>query len=410
MPRPRFTRPNLGTLQLIITFTVFIAVGSALIIGYRSHERKEALSFAEREARIIFNHYYSDKRFEYVHAAVENRFLNKTFTQQNDSLALFPVEPFQVSFPAGKGFSRSESEDYYFKISAVDAKNPVNQADSLEKKFIEKAQLDPGLQEQTGIMEVNKAPNYFLLSRGRTVTLRCLRCHGDPSAAPAGLTAVYGSKAGFKWKAGSVTSAISIRVPLPVEFMSVNKESIQQIILLLGVLGAVLMLVHWINNRLIVKPIAKFSDSVVKLSSNGGSIGMKIDQPISMELSQAAASFNLMSEKLSGTIENLEKQVRERTSELEDSNKNLAGELIEITRIQKEKENLIGDLTEALSQIKTLSGLLPICSSCKKIRDDSGSWSQIEVYLQKHSEAEFSHSVCPECAKKLYPEFYKDKD
>ena len=72
-------------------------------------------------------------------------------------------------------------------------------------------------------------------------------------------------------------------------------------------------------------------------------------------------------------------------------------------------ERLIVGLRAALSQVKTLSGLLPICSSCKKIRDDKGYWKQIEVYIQTHSEAEFSHGVCPSCARKLYPELYKDK-
>ena len=64
-------------------------------------------------------------------------------------------------------------------------------------------------------------------------------------------------------------------------------------------------------------------------------------------------------------------------------------------------------LREALSQIKALSGLLPICSSCKKIRNDKGYWEQIETYIRSHSEVEFSHGICPECAKKLYPEFYE---
>jgi len=73
----------------------------------------------------------------------------------------------------------------------------------------------------------------------------------------------------------------------------------------------------------------------------------------------------------------------------------------------EERKELITELKEALSKVKTLSGLLPICANCKKIRDDKGYWNQIEVYIRDHSEADFSHSICPECAKKLYPEFYK---
>jgi signal transduction histidine kinase len=73
-------------------------------------------------------------------------------------------------------------------------------------------------------------------------------------------------------------------------------------------------------------------------------------------------------------------------------------------------EKRTGELREAMSKIKILSGFLPICASCKKIRDDKGSWSQIESYVRDHSEAEFSHGICPECAEKLYPELFGKKE
>ena len=72
--------------------------------------------------------------------------------------------------------------------------------------------------------------------------------------------------------------------------------------------------------------------------------------------------------------------------------------------LEKDREKLIVELKSALSKVKTLSGMLPICASCKKIRDDKGYWNQIESYINKHSEAEFSHSICPDCADKLYPD------
>jgi hypothetical protein len=78
--------------------------------------------------------------------------------------------------------------------------------------------------------------------------------------------------------------------------------------------------------------------------------------------------------------------------------------------IEEEREQLIAELQKALSEVKTLGGLLPICASCKKIRDDQGYWQQIEGYIREHTEAEFSHSICPECAKKLYPDLYEDKE
>lgn len=72
-------------------------------------------------------------------------------------------------------------------------------------------------------------------------------------------------------------------------------------------------------------------------------------------------------------------------------------------RAEAEKERLIRELKVALAEVKTLSGLLPICSFCKKIRDDEGYWDQIESYIQRHSAATFSHSICRECAEKYYP-------
>jgi hypothetical protein len=71
------------------------------------------------------------------------------------------------------------------------------------------------------------------------------------------------------------------------------------------------------------------------------------------------------------------------------------------------KEQLIADLQDALAEVKKLSGMLPICSSCKKIRDDEGYWQQIEEYIRNHSEADFTHGICNECVKELYPDHYE---
>ncbi len=75
--------------------------------------------------------------------------------------------------------------------------------------------------------------------------------------------------------------------------------------------------------------------------------------------------------------------------------------------VEADREKLIKKLQDALDKIKVLRGIIPICASCKKIRDDEGYWNQIESYIREHSEAEFSHGIGPDCAKKLYPEFYK---
>jgi ABC-type amino acid transport substrate-binding protein len=82
----------------------------------------------------------------------------------------------------------------------------------------------------------------------------------------------------------------------------------------------------------------------------------------------------------------------------------LSAEIKERIWAEEEKEKLIVELQKALDEVKTLGRLLPICASCKKIRDDKGYWNQLESYIQEHTGTAFSHGICPDCAKKLYPD------
>ena len=82
--------------------------------------------------------------------------------------------------------------------------------------------------------------------------------------------------------------------------------------------------------------------------------------------------------------------------------------ITERIKMAEERDRLIDDLQKALANVKMLSGLIPICASCKMIRDDKGYWNQIESYVRDHSEAKFSHGICPDCARKLYPDLGVD--
>jgi hypothetical protein len=82
----------------------------------------------------------------------------------------------------------------------------------------------------------------------------------------------------------------------------------------------------------------------------------------------------------------------------------IATDVTDRKRTDREKEKLITKLQDALTQVKTLQGILPICSHCKKIRNDEGSWNQLEAYVTSYTEAQFSHGICPECMQQHYPE------
>jgi hypothetical protein len=75
-----------------------------------------------------------------------------------------------------------------------------------------------------------------------------------------------------------------------------------------------------------------------------------------------------------------------------------------VLKVEKALLHERNELQKALSEVKTLRGFLPICSSCKKIRDDTGYWNQLEAYIHNHTDAQLSHGICPDCAEKLYPD------
>ncbi|KAA3610362.1 MAG: hypothetical protein D8M58_05905 [Calditrichaeota bacterium] len=112
-----------------------------------------------------------------------------------------------------------------------------------------------------------------------------------------------------------------------------------------------------------------------------------------------------MLRKTKHTIE-IEQRVKKQT----ETNQQLKTEIQERNLAELERDKTILSLEKALEEVKALRGIVPICSFCKKVRDDKGFWEQVDVYISKHSQADISHGVCPECAKENYPEYYEEGD
>src|SRR4030042_3205424 len=151
--------------------------------------------------------------------------------------------------------------------------------------------------------------------------------------------------------------------------------------------GVAIILNSIVAGRIVAKGVTKLHEEVGIIGS--GNLDYLIDAKGDDEFAALARASNDMAARL---------------KESHTSMASLQQEIIERKRAEAEREKMIGDLQEALSQVKTLSGFIPICASCKKIRDDKGYWEQVEAYIREHSEAEFSHGLCPECMKKLYPD------
>lgn len=113
-------------------------------------------------------------------------------------------------------------------------------------------------------------------------------------------------------------------------------------------------------------------------------------------------------EEINRHREHLKELVDKRTAELSRMNDQLQRDIAERKKAEHMKEQLIDDLKKASAKIKTLKGLIPICAWCKKIRDDQGYWKKVETYIREHSDASFTHGICPDCLKRESPETYDE--
>lgn len=178
---------------------------------------------------------------------------------------------------------------------------------------------------------------------------------------------------------------------------SVYERGLQAIFVLrwlfLGISAAVCLVMMLLLDRLVVRPVVLLSDSVSRIGQEADAEGrVGVEGPV--EIKRLVASINSMLEGVARANQLLSWK-----------NVQLAQEIAERKELEYEREKLIAELQEALAEVKTLSGFLPICASCKKIRDDSGYWKQIESYLCAHADVTFSHGICPDCAQKLYGDF-----
>ncbi len=147
----------------------------------------------------------------------------------------------------------------------------------------------------------------------------------------------------------------------------------------------ILVLVSHLFAKKIAKPLLILDKATRKIGK--GDFEYRIELRRKDEFGTLAHSFNSMTTRLKKTTTSM---------------KSLEKEIAERKKVEKTREKLIKELQEALKNIKVLSGLLPICAHCKKIRDDKGYWNKIEGYIQTHSEAKFSHGMCPECSDEVY--------
>lgn len=316
--------PGLGRQFNIYVGLAYIVFAVLMVVAVNMSQRSLALEEARQKSRILLDrnlatHYYFTKELKpavfplAARSTDEKRYFEPTW--MSSTYAVRRINDYFEQLGEGNAH-------YYYKECAINARSPGNEANAIERAFIEKLGGNPRLTESTAVRTIDGNRFFVVLRRGEMMEKACLRCHSVPEAAPSDLVARYGPTRSFGRKEGEVVTAISIRIPLEVAYARANELSMK----LAGILLVGLM--------------------------------------------------------------------------------SLFGVQIFVSRrfLQQRRE-----LEEARENVRTLSGFLPICASCKKIRDDAGYWESVESYITKHSEAVFSHGICEECLEKLYPGYGPEK-
>ena len=179
------------------------------------------------------------------------------------------------------------------------------------------------------------------------------------------------------------------------KLLTINKAKFEELISQSSQLSFSIM--KWMS-AMIRRFNKNFVDTLQQRNAELERINLRLEKEIEIRKDKEA--------QLNSYQNRLEEKVLARTRELRESNEKLTYEIAYRKQTEAEKEKAIFKLESTVAQIKTLSGLFPICIKCKKIRDDTGYWQQLEQYLQKHSDAEFRQSICEVCTAKYYPKFY----
>ena len=398
---------KLSSTLMTILSGVFLVAGVILIGLVNFSMRQQALEEAKSKARIILDRNLA------THTYFTHQLKPSVFELAGEPKSEVPFDPVWMSSTYAvreidEYFQELSETGYYYKECAINARSPANEADTYEKKFIQNMNQDPDLIEKTAIRTMNEHSYFQVLRKSETMQKTCLTCHSKPEMAPEGLVQKYGTTRSFGRDVGEVISAISIRIPLDQAYSRANIFSMKlsaMFVVVLGVLYAILIVTH---RKLIHKPLAALHRQAQEITEDAGTLGTRTSPPAIREFGHLAEQLNTMSLRLKNSMDHLEDQVQGRTAELQTANGKLEQEIAEKEEAEAALIQERDRLQKALQEVKTLQGLIPICANCKKVRDDQGFWNQIESYMREHTDARFSHGLCPECEALLYPD--QDED
>ena len=204
-----FRKIRLSRFFYLLLILLYLAGSVSLVLLVRANLRQQMLHNSEMLAEVIL------EKNMVVHTYFAHTLKPQLFELTDPSY----FEPGWMSSTyairkMNEIFQEQVGENYYYKECAINARSPENEADGLERAFIEELNADPKLKSRSIIRALEDEPYFVVMRRGEVLSESCLRCHSTPENAPGGMLALYGSDRSFNRKAGEVISAVSIRIPL----------------------------------------------------------------------------------------------------------------------------------------------------------------------------------------------------
>ena len=339
-----------------ILISLFLAI--LILLAVYLQAKTQALREAEEKALIVLNRnlsihtYFTEilkpSLFNYESIGADPDYFDPVW--MSSSYAVRKIE----------GYTRQiQQGDYFYKESVINARNPSNEADTLEKAFIEEVNRDPELIFRSGVRSLDGEPFFYVLRRGEAHQFSCTQCHTDPAIAPAGLVKTYGPVRGFyrEDKEGDVISAISIRIPIREAYRSARLFT-YQVAIALVLFFSLLYFVqfHFLSTVLFI-PIQALRKQMIRISSGDGHIGEQIADSRYDELADLTDAFNRMSTSLQEERNHLEEKVEQRTSKLNDTAARLQESVAEKDVLFKEVHHRIKNNLQLISNILSLKGM-----------------------------------------------------
>mgnify|MGYP001253504202 CR=1 FL=1 len=215
---------------------------------------------------------------------------------------------------------KTEFADFYYKNAAINSRSPENEADPIERTFLEEAQKNPKILRRAEVAELDGKP-YFIYMRTNTSRFQevCLRCHSTPERAPADLVKLYGKERSFGKKIGDIVSVLSVRVPLEMIYSSIDALTGKLFLIICGFAGFFFTVQFLMTKRNIVSPLNHITHQVNEITKNDTLLGEPIFTTGRDELKELAEAFSNLSKRLSVNQGHLNNLVKERTRELEDA-------------------------------------------------------------------------------------------